>query len=205
MSGWNLVARTFRVSSNSMDYTARSLAVAGLVQRLAARHAALAEHSLGTGALAARIAHQMGLAAEQIAEASLIGTLHEVGAIVVPASRLARLESAPASEVLRVQRAERSAAVSLIQATTQIADLADAVGSLFDDVVPTITARIVIVADQCDYLLRSVPSRRGLALSEAIDVLEQHAGARYDGRAVRALAEAYEPASRSQAERGASA
>jgi HD-GYP domain-containing protein (c-di-GMP phosphodiesterase class II) len=188
-----------------MDDTARRFAAAELVQRLAARHADLAEHALATGALAARIAHQMGLAPEQVAEASLIGTLHEVGAIVVPAWCIAGLEDAPASEVLRVQRVERDAAVSLVNASAPIADLAGAVGSLFDDVVPTTTARIVVVADQCDYLLRSVPGRRALTRSEAIELLERHAGARYDRRIVWALADAHDGVFRSNAERGASA
>jgi response regulator RpfG family c-di-GMP phosphodiesterase len=179
------------------------MAAAGLVQRLAARDLILAEHSLATGALAARIAHHLGLEPEEIVEASLIGTLHEVGAIIVPAPDLARLGFAAASEVLRVQRAERRAAVALVRAVPEIADLADAVGSVFDDVVPTMTARIVIVADLYDYLVRSVPGRRGLSMSEAIDVLERHAGVRYDRRAVQALRETDRTALRRQVDRRA--
>ena len=143
---------TSRVFSSTTDHAARRIAAAGLIQRLAAKDELLAEHSLATGALAARIANQLGLELEQIFEASLIGTLHEVGAIVVSAPDSVRLGFAAASEVLRVQRAERRAAVAIVRAIPPIADLAGAVGSVFDDLVPTMTARIVVVADQCDYL-----------------------------------------------------
>jgi len=156
----------------------------------------LAEHSLATGAVAARLALQMGLEPPEIVEAALIGTLHEVGAIVVAPAALDGLGFASASEVLRVQRAERRAAVALVRATPAIADLADAVGSVFDDLVPTLTARIAIVADQFDYLTRWVPGQRGLSIGQAIVILERHAGVRYDRRVVQALAATYGSAAR---------
>ena len=195
--------KTSSVSSSRMDDIERTMAAARLVQRLAVKDESLAEHSLATGALAARIARQMGLEPAQIVEASLVGTLHEVGAIVVVAPDLAGLGFASASEVLRVQRAERRAAVAMVRAVPEISDLAEAVGSIFDDVVPSLTARIVVVADQCDYLMRSVPDRRGLNMAEAIKLLERHAGVRYDRRVVQALAASYGPALRRQVERGA--
>jgi hypothetical protein len=129
----------------------------------------------------------MGLSYDDVVEALLIGTLHEVGAIVVPAAVLDGLEFAAPSEVLRVQRAERRAAVALVRSVPAIADLADAVGSVFDDVVPTLTARIVVVADQYDYLVRDFASRPGISGHEALAVLELHAGVRYDPHVVAAL------------------
>jgi HD-GYP domain-containing protein (c-di-GMP phosphodiesterase class II) len=183
--------KTKGVCSSSADGAARTLAAAGLVQRLAARDEQLAEHSLATGAIAARIASQMGLEPSQIVEASLIGTLHEVGAIVVPPAALGGLGFASTSEVLRVQRAERRAAVAIVRATPAIADLADAVGSVYDDLVPSLTARIAIVADQFDYLTRWFSGRRGVTVGQAIAILEMHAGVRYDRRVVQALAATY--------------
>jgi response regulator RpfG family c-di-GMP phosphodiesterase len=194
--GWNPLHKTKGVCSSSVDDAARTMAAAGLVQRLAVRNEDLAEHSLATGAVAARLASQMGLEPSEIVEASLIGTLHEVGAIVVSPAALSRLGFASASEVLRVQRAERRAAVAIVRATPAIADLADAVGSVFDDLVPSLTARVAIVADQFDYLTRWVSGRRGVSVGQAIVILEMHAGVRYDRRVVQALAATYGAAAR---------
>ena len=181
------VFNTAKVFASRMDADERTMAAATLVQRLAAKNDELADHALDTGSLAARLAQSMGLSYDDVVETSLIGTLHEVGAIVVPAAVLDGLEFAAPSEVLRVQRAERRAAVALVRSVPAIADLADAVGSLFDDVVPTLTARIVVVADQYDYLVRDFEICPGISGHEALAVLKRHAGVRYDRHVVAAL------------------
>ena len=80
------VFNTAKVFASRMDADERTMAAATLVQRLAAKNDELADHALDTGSLAARLAQSMGLSYDDVVEASLIGTLHEVGAIVVPAA-----------------------------------------------------------------------------------------------------------------------
>ena len=174
-------------------YDDRVLCVARLLERLAAKDVALAEHSEATGALAARIAVSMGLRPEHVRDASLIGLLHEVGTLIVPREALARMTFASEAEILRIQRAERKGAVALVKAQPEIADLADAVGSVFDDVVPRLTARIVVVADTFDYLVRSWPHRPGVPGREALTILERNAGVRYDPMVVASLCSIMQP------------
>jgi HD-GYP domain-containing protein (c-di-GMP phosphodiesterase class II) len=158
-------------------------AAASLLARLATRDRRLAEHALACGALAATLARMLDLPEAGIARASILGTLHEVG-------MLAELERPPAhvtSTPLEHQRGLRSATLVFLRAEPALARFADDAGTLFDDVVPAIEARIVVVADIYDALTRHLPGVAGLTKRGAVDVLKSLAGPRVDPDVVHAL------------------
>jgi HD-GYP domain-containing protein (c-di-GMP phosphodiesterase class II) len=156
-------------------------ALAGLIARIAARDLQLAEHALACGALAATLARMLDLPERSIARASILGALHEVGILGVAA------QPADAGSDLERQARLRAATVELIEAEPALAPFASDAGTLFDDVVPTIEARIVVVADIYDALTRHLPGVAGLGKRGALDVLTALAGPRIDADVVHAL------------------
>jgi len=158
-------------------------AIASLLARLAARDPRLAEHALSCGALAATLARMLDLPEAGIARASILGSLHEVGMLAELERPSAHVTSTP----LEHQRGLRSATVALLLAEPALARFADDAGTLFDDVVPAIEARIVIVADIYDALTRHLPGVAGLTKRGALEVLKSLAGPRVDADVVDAL------------------
>jgi HD-GYP domain-containing protein (c-di-GMP phosphodiesterase class II) len=158
--------------------------LAGLIARIAGRDLQLAEHALACGALSATLARMLDLPDRRIARASILGTLHEVGSLAHGddpddvESRAAWPER---------QRRLRAATVRLIGDEPVLAEFAEPAGTLFDDVVPSIEARIVVVADIFDAIVRSMPGIEGLGKRGALDVLSALAGPRVDGEVVQAL------------------
>jgi HD-GYP domain-containing protein (c-di-GMP phosphodiesterase class II) len=159
-------------------------ALAALVARIAARDLQLAEHALACGALSATLARMLDLPEASIARASILGTLHEVGTLAEGAGA-----ATPACErrFLEQQGRLRAATVELVRGEPALARFAADAGTLFDDVVPGIEARIVVVADIYDALMRHMPGVAGLGKRGALDVLASLAGPRVDADVVHAL------------------
>jgi HD-GYP domain-containing protein (c-di-GMP phosphodiesterase class II) len=157
-------------------------ALAELIARIAARDLQLAEHALACGALSATLARMLDLPERRIARASILGTLHEVGS-------LARIDDADLAETGAPtrQRRLRAATVGIIAGEPALAKFAEPAGTLFDDVVPSIEARIVVVADIFDAIVRHMPGVAGLSKRGALDVLASLSGPRVDADVVQAL------------------
>jgi HD-GYP domain-containing protein (c-di-GMP phosphodiesterase class II) len=158
-------------------------ALAAFIARLAARDLQLAEHALACGALSATLARMLDLPEARIARASILGTLHEVGTLT-PGP-----EPPPPFErgFLEYQGRLRAATVALVGAEPALARFATDAGTLFDDVVPSLEARIVVVADIHDAIVRQMPGVAGLGKRSALDVLAALAGPRVDPEVVHAL------------------
>jgi len=154
-------------------------ATAALIERLAANDRRLAEHSLACGALSAMLARMLECPAHLVARAAILGSIHECG----------RLASGivPAEPSMADLRALRERTISVIHAVPALAHYAPLAAMTFDDVVPAIEAKIVIVADVYDALLRQMPGVAGASRRAALDVLEALVGPRVDGDVVHAL------------------
>jgi len=159
-------------------------ALAGLIARIAGRDLQLAEHALACGALSATLARMLDLSERHIARASILGTLHEVGSLATTPTPDAGVPPAPWPER---QRLLRAATVQLIAGKPALAEFAEPAGTLFDDVVPTIEAKIVVVADIFDAITRQMPGIEGLGKRGAVDVVSKLVGPRIDADVVQAL------------------
>jgi HD-GYP domain-containing protein (c-di-GMP phosphodiesterase class II) len=159
-------------------------ALAGLVARIARRDLQLAEHALACGALSATLARMLDLPERGIARASILGTLHEAGSLAHAGDPDDGDLPAPWPER---QRLLRAATVRLIGDEAVLAEFAEPAGTLFDDVVPSIEARIVVVADIFDAIVRSMPGVEGLGKRGALDVVSALTGPRVDDDVVQAL------------------
>jgi HD-GYP domain-containing protein (c-di-GMP phosphodiesterase class II) len=144
------------------------------------------EHSVLTGIVAAKIAADMGLSASDTADAAAVGMLHEAGMLHVQQLSEDDVLQRSDAELRQLHQRERSAAIRVVQADERIADLAQAVGSFFDDT-PTIVGRVVVVADAFAYLVREWGDRPALPPLEALRIIDEGAGVRYDGAVVSAL------------------
>lgn len=160
---------------------------ADLLVRLGAVDPELVEHSFGTARLAASIAVFMGLSEDDVVRVQATGLLHEIGALSVPRDDLQNLGWARESEVMRIQRVMRRESIAIVSRHPDLADLAGYIGMVYDDVVPSIVAKIVVVADQFDALLRPCVSRPPVAPAEALSVLSRLVGVRYDAKVFGAL------------------
>ena len=159
-------------------------ALATLVARLAGRDRRLAEHSLSCGALSATLSRMLELTSRQIAAASILGTLHEVG-LLAPAGDAPG--DATETATPESQRRLRRQTVALLSADPALARYAEPAGTLFDDFVPLIEAKIVVVADIYDALVRHMPGVAGLGKRGALNALSALAGSRIDPDVVHAL------------------
>jgi len=162
--------------------------VAGdLVNRLAAVDPDLVEHSFGTARLAARIAQALGFDEAEIETAYVTGLLHEIGALNVPQAELHDLCWARASELMHAQSRMRRESVAIVQRHPALAALAPLISMLYDDVVPVLLAKIVVIADEFDAFLRPCPPRPAIEPSAALDAVGRLVGVRHDAHVFLAL------------------
>jgi len=161
------------------DQTALAVA-SDLVKRLAVVDPDLVEHSFGTARLASLVAQALGFNKAEMVTAYVAGLLHEIGALVVPHEEVRDLCWARASELLHVQRRMQSESVAIVERHPELATLAPLIGMLYDDVVPVLLAKIVLIADQFDAFLRPCPSRPAIEPRVALDSVGRLVGVRHD-------------------------
>jgi hypothetical protein len=162
-------------------------AITSVLERIARTDLISYEHAVATGVLAGRVAAHMGCSRTDIADAVSVGILHEAAVLEVDQLTEADILRASPSKLFELNRRERALAVAIVQGDERTADLAGLVGSHFDDIAPSVVTRIVVVADIYDYMTRAWPHRPGLTSADALRILSEVVGVRYDRTIVAAL------------------
>jgi HD-GYP domain-containing protein (c-di-GMP phosphodiesterase class II) len=160
---------------------------ADLVNRLAVVDPDLVEHSFGTARLASLVAQALGFNKAEMVAAYVTGLLHEIGALAVPQEELRDLCWAHATELLHAQLRMRSESVAIVQRHPELADFAPLIEMLYDDVVPVLLAKIVVIADQFDAFLLPSPLRPAIEPRAALDAVGRLVGIKHDAHVFLAL------------------
>ncbi len=173
--------------------------VSAMAHALAARDAATEGHAARVGDMAGRIALSMGLDHEQTESVRLGGILHDIGKIGFPDVLFQVHESRNPPDVVRKIMKHPSTGAQIL------GDL-DFLGACLEHVhchherldgkgyprnlkaeeIP-LGARIVAVADSYDAMTTDRPYQKGKSAEEALRILRQYAGTRWDERCVDAL------------------
>lgn len=177
-------------------------ALIGTVEALAAlvdaRDHTTGQHVQEVGALAARLALEMGCDTSEAHTAGLAGRLHDIGKIAVPDSILNKQGRLTPEElaVMRKHAAVGAAVVTRVPALRPLAPIIRAQHERWDgagnpdglagDAIPA-AARILAVADAYHAMTSDRPYSRMILPSEALSELEQCAGKQFDPRCVAAL------------------
>jgi hypothetical protein len=166
----------------------RAPAIAAILEPIASADRVSFDHALATALRAGRIAAHMGCTARDIGDAACVGMLHEAAVLEVEQPTEAEILRASPSKLFELNRRERELAVAIVRADERIADLAELVGAHFDDIgPPSVVTRIVAVADLYDCLTRAWPHRPGLPSADALRILSEVSGVRYDRTIIAAL------------------
>lgn len=169
-----------------------------LASAIDAKDSYTGDHSTNVADLAAALARELGLPAEEVEETRMGARLHDLGKIGVPDAILVKPGSLTPEEfgVMR-DHAERGFEIVRKAPLSPRAKLAvrhnherwDGTGypdRLAGEAIP-LTARIVAVVDAFEAMTSDRPYRRALPLEEALKRLQQEAGAQFDPRIVRAF------------------
>lgn len=155
-------------------------------------------HAERVAAYAAGISEEFELGEELTERIRLAAMVHDIGMIGIgeAAQKKGRLLAVQEFEILR---AHPSRGAAILRSVESLSDLVPAVelhheapdGSgypygLTEDDIP-LAARILAVADTFDTLISADPHQPGMSVSEALDVMDDLAGARLDRRVVDAL------------------
>jgi putative nucleotidyltransferase with HDIG domain len=173
-------------------------AIAALSDALRARDEYTREHSEHVAALAAAIAHELGLSEERIESTRLAALVHDIGKIGVRDDVLLKAGQLSESERASIQQHPRVAA-NILRAIHSARDIAEIVvahhecpdGSgyprgLKGESIPA-EARIVHVADVYASLVESRPYKEAMDTTSAMNHLSLGAGSKYDAECVQAL------------------
>lgn len=182
------------------EHRARSLKalVGALVTLVDQRDAHAADHSARVGALARAVAAEMGLDPTQCETAEYVGTLMNLGKILVPEDILAKKDKLTPGELRQVRAGVHATADLLagvpfdgpvIEALHQIQAHWDGSGEpkgLMGDHILA-PARIAAVANAFVALVSPRAHREGHSIDAAVETLMAEAGKRYDRKVVAAL------------------
>lgn len=180
---------------------ARALTVAvveALVNAMESKDVFLRGHSHRVAAMAAAIAHQMGMSAERVANVRIAGRLHDVGKIGVREAVLHKVGPLTTYELAHIREhvtigmeilaplAEMGEALDFIHHHHERLDGKGYPQGLAGDAISD-GGRIIAVADAFDALTSYRPYRQPVHDSEALAVLRTLAGTTLDVAAVDAL------------------
>jgi len=150
-----------------------------------------AGHQQRVAALACAIGKEMGLSSEMVETLRLVGMIHDVGKIAIPADILAKPTRLRATEYELIKDHPRLGAdvlstVSFLQPAAEIVlqhhERIDGSGypqGLVGDQI-RLEARIIAVADVVEAMFSHRPYRPGLGIDAALEEIESHAGLTYD-------------------------
>jgi len=156
-------------------------------------------HVLRTVELAAVVGTKMKLHNDVMRDLGLVAFLHDIGKLLIPDVLLQKAAPLSDDEYRLVQRHTIYGA-QLLEESTTLVSVASAVRSHHEYIdgsgYPTgqlgsqisITARIVSACDAYDALANCRNIRTSVSIESAIEVLEQHAGSRWDRKVVEILA-----------------
>ena len=172
-------------------------AVLLLAETLDVRLRGGAEHSRTVGRLAAIIASHLGFEADHVERVRLAGILHDIGKVAVPDTILEKDGPLTAEEWAQVRRhpeigAHVASAARLddvsawVLAHHERVDGGGYPAQLSGGRIP-LEARILAVSDAYEAMVNGRAHRQALSSQEALQELQLHAGAQFDGRVVGAL------------------
>jgi HD-GYP domain-containing protein (c-di-GMP phosphodiesterase class II) len=195
-----------RASSGSCVLVERSEVVTALLAALTARDEATCQHSQAVGSWSERIAGAFGMPAGECTFIGLSGTLHDIGKLSTPRAIL--LKAGPLDEdewdVMREHSARGAGILDEIRSLQPCAPIVrshheqiDGRGypdGLAGDRLP-LAARIVAVADAFHAMISKRSYRPAMPAAQAVAILQQGAGTRWDQRVVEVMVGLVRPAS----------
>jgi diguanylate cyclase (GGDEF)-like protein/putative nucleotidyltransferase with HDIG domain len=187
----------FRRVASGADRVARFRAAASLASAVDSRDAYTGSHSERVATLAAEIAAELGLPAEEIELTRLAGSLHDLGKLAIPEEILRKPEALSDAERLVLERHPQIGYRMLESlGVDPIADWVlhhherwDGQGypdGLEGDSIP-LGARIIFVADAFDAMTSDRIYRHALSFSDSIAEVERCAGTQFDPDVVQAF------------------
>ena len=187
----------FRRVAKGADRVARFRAAASLARAVDSRDAYTGSHSERVAALAAKIAEQLGLPAEEVELARLAGSLHDLGKLAIPEEILRKPGALSDAERLVLERHPQigyrmleSLGVDPIAVWVlhhhERWDGAGYPDGLAGETIP-LGARIIFVADAYDAMTSSRVYREPLSHAEAQYEVERCQGSQFDPEIVHAF------------------
>ena len=169
-----------------------------LVESLAERHPALADHLERSADLSAQVALELGLDADHLWRVSYAARLHDIGKVAVPGRVLNKPGPLEAAEWATIHRHTVVGAriLQAFSALSPVARIVRASHERFDgegypdrlagEAIP-LEARIVFTCDAFDAMTSDRPYQRAIGIRKAMLELQRCAGTQFDPRVVDAL------------------
>jgi diguanylate cyclase (GGDEF)-like protein len=191
-----LVAAALRSQAERAAQTHASLLA--LTAALEARDGYTGRHGEETTGLTSRVAQRLGLSGDERREVDTVALLHDVGKIGTPNEILHKAGPLTDEEWV-VMREHPVVGERILRQVPGFEAVAKAVrheherwdGSGYPDGIAgeeiPLASRIVLVCDAYHAMTSDRPYRRAMAVSDAIEELERHAGTQFDPAVVRAL------------------
>lgn len=165
------------------------------------------QHTERVGRIAAEIAAQLGLSAEQIRRLRDAAGLHDIGMIAVPDSILLKPGNLSAKEQRVMESHAALGARLLAHSSSPVLQMAAVIAAthhewwngcgypigLAGERIPLV-GRIVAVADACDELTHERPYMPAWTMEQAIATIERASATQFDPRVVVAFLAVYKPA-----------
>jgi diguanylate cyclase (GGDEF)-like protein/putative nucleotidyltransferase with HDIG domain len=187
----------FRKAARGADRAARFRAAAALARAVDSRDAYIGSHSSRVAGLAASIAEQLDLSAEEVELIRLAGSLHDLGKLALPEEILQKPATLSEAERLVIQRHPQIGHRML--ESLGVEPIASWVlhhherwdGSGYPDGIAgeeiPLGARIIFVADAFDAMTSDSLFGRAMTHGEALAELERCSGGHFDPVVVQAL------------------
>jgi diguanylate cyclase (GGDEF)-like protein/putative nucleotidyltransferase with HDIG domain len=187
----------FRRVASGVDRVARFRAAASLARAVDSRDAYTGSHSGRVAALAAEIASQLGLPAEEVELTRLAGSLHDLGKLAIPEEILRKPAALSDAERLVLERhpqigyrmLESLGVEPIAYWVLHHHERWDGTGypeGLAGDRIP-LGARIIFVSDAFDAMTSDRLYRPAISYEEALAEVERCAGSQFDPDVVNAF------------------
>jgi diguanylate cyclase (GGDEF)-like protein/putative nucleotidyltransferase with HDIG domain len=187
----------FRRVASGVDRVARFRAAASLARAVDSRDAYTGSHSERVATLAAEIATQLGLPAEEVELTRLAGSLHDVGKLAIPEEILRKPAGLSDAERLVLERhpqigyrmLESLGVEPIAYWVLHHHERWDGAGypdGLAEERIP-LGARIIFVSDAFDAMTSDRLYRPAVSYEEAIAEVERCAGSQFDPEVVNAF------------------
>jgi putative nucleotidyltransferase with HDIG domain len=173
--------------------------VSTMARALAARDAYTEGHAERVGRISGKIAAEMGLDAEEAERVELAGLLHDIGKIGFPDSLFLPHDGDNSKEIVREITRHPVTGAEILKGLDFLGPALDFIRyhherpdgrgypeRLKGDAVP-LGARIIAVADAFDAITTDRPYQKARTYAEAVAILKDGAGARWDGGCVGAF------------------
>ena len=170
-------------------------AIASLKRILFEKSIETEEHTNRTNILALQLGKNLNLSENELAELSLLATLHDVGKVAIPEGILIRQGKLSENEWKLIKK-HPEIGYNIVKSTPHLSHVANAIlchhewwdGSgypqgLKGEEIP-ITSRILAIVDAYDVIIEGRPYKKSLSKKEAIEELKRYSGTQFDPRLV---------------------